>query len=62
MSTPRITVDGITFVARPEFGGWYEADDPTPSGSVGRLYIPMMLDGAPASDEPVEIEVTYEEA
>lgn len=58
---PMMTVDGVRFVARPEFGGWYEADDPTPSGSVGRLYIPMLYDGTAASDEPVEIEVTYEE-
>lgn len=57
-----MTVDGVSFVARPEYGGWYETDDPTPSGSVGRLYIPMMFDGTAATDEPVEISVSYEDA
>ena len=55
-------IDGIEFRAEPGFGGWFEADDPKPSGTIGRLYVPMMADGSPASDEPVEITVAFEDA
>ena len=58
----RITVDGIEFRAVKEFGGWYESDDPTPSGTVGRLMMPMFSDGTPDIDNLGEIEVSYEDA
>ncbi len=55
-------VNGIEYRAEPEYGGWFEWTDEEPSGTVGRTYIPMMADGSPASEGPVEIRVSYEDA
>jgi hypothetical protein len=61
--SPRVVVvDEIAFRACPEQGAWYELDDPNPNGSVGRLYMPMLRDGAPDIEQLGEIEVAYEEA
>ncbi len=62
MDKVTMVVNGKKYRAEVGYGGWFEADDPTPSGSIGRTYIPMMADGSLASDEPVTIEVAYEDA
>jgi hypothetical protein len=60
--TDTVIEQGITFRACPEQGAWYEADDPNPSGSVGRLMMGMNADGTPDRESFGEIEVAYEDA
>lgn len=51
--------DGIAFISWPEHGCWYEIDAPN---EVGRLHIPMSVDGSPVLEDMGEIEVLWEEA
>ncbi len=62
MDKVTMVVNGKKYRAEVEYGGWFEADDPTPSGSIGRTMMHMNTDGSADLNSLGEIEVAYEDA